>query len=142
MTQPKTILTAAQAIRPYLFSLLDSDTAQQIDGQLQDLLTQAESGQNVENQITELLRRPEPTQAWMRRYIKGENPEQITRSISGYSSLAGDSAIGYSGLDGEEAPRLAFQYICSHCGYLWYREDSEPIPQCPKDLIPLVLAQS
>jgi hypothetical protein len=130
MTQPNPTLTAAQAIRPHLSSLLDPDTAQQIDRQLQDLLTQAESGQNVENQITELLRQPEPTQAWMRRYLKGENPEQITRSIRGYSDLAGNPAL-----------QPAIQYICPRCSYSWYREDNAPIPQCPNDFILLVSAQ-
>jgi hypothetical protein len=131
MTQPKTILTAAQAIRPHLSSLLDPDTAERIDRELYYLLAQAESGQNVENQITELLRQPEPTQSWMRRYFKGEKPEEITRSSSSYSNLAGDPAL-------QPAPR----YVCPRCDSSWYREDNEPIPECPNHHIPLVPAQT
>jgi rubrerythrin len=67
----------------------------------------------------------------MRRYLKGDNLEQITRSISGYSDLPGDPAL-----------QPATHYVCPRCGYPWYREDNDPIPQCPHDFIPLVPAQS
>ena len=132
MTQPKTILTAAHTIRPYLTALLDLETAQQVDQQLQTLLTQAEAGQSVETPITEVLRHLEPTQEWMRRYLKGENPEQITRSISGYSGFVGDPSL-----------QAATKYVCPHnnCTKTWYREDTSPIPLCPTHLIALIPAQ-
>ena len=130
MTPSNTILTAAHDIRPHLTILLDPETAQKVDQQLQTLLTQAESGQSVEIPITEVLRSLEPTQEWMRRYFKGENPEQITRSISGYSGLAGDPAL-----------QSATKYVCPHNDYTWYREDSSPIPLCPNHHIALIPAQ-
>ena len=130
MTQPKTILTAARDIRPHLATLLDPETAQQVDQQLQTLLAQAESGQPVEIPITEVLRHLEPTQQWIRRYLKGENPDQITRSISGYSGLAGDPSL-----------QSATKYVCPHSDYTWYREDNSPIPLCPTHLIDLIPAQ-
>ena len=49
MTQPKTVLPTAHTIRPYLTTLLDPETAQQVDQQLQTLLTQAESESNFHN---------------------------------------------------------------------------------------------
>jgi hypothetical protein len=81
------ILNAAHTIKPILPELLDPETATQVDRQLQTLLTQAETGQSIEHQITETLRAHENTQTWMRRYLKGEIPADITRSISG---LPGD----------------------------------------------------
>nr|WP_290225483.1 hypothetical protein [Trichocoleus desertorum] len=129
MTQPKTILTAAHDIRPHLTTLLDPETAQQVEQQLQTLLTQAESGQSVEISITEVLRHLEPTQEWTRRYLKGENPEQITRSISGYSGLVGDPRS-----------QSATKYVCPHnnCPETWYRENNSTIPLCPNHLIALI----
>jgi len=130
MSQPKTILTAAQDIRPHLSTLLDPETAQSVDLQLQGLLTQAKSAQAVENPITELLRKREPTREWMRRYFKGETPEQITRSIQGYSGLVGNPTLP-----------PAKNYICPVCNTPWYREDNSPIPLCEQDLVPFVPAQ-
>ena len=80
MTQFKAIL-AAQAICPVLPELLDPETAAEIDRKLQTLLTQTETGQTLNNQITEILCEHETTQTWMRRYLKGETPADITRSI-------------------------------------------------------------
>lgn len=102
MTQSKTPLTAAAEIRPHLPALLDPETAQAVDAQLQTLLSQVESGKSVENQITETLRQYEPTQAWIKRYLKGENPDQITRSIQ----LPGNSPAISSSLE----------YQCQECG--------------------------
>jgi len=131
MTQPKTILTAAHAIRPHLATLLDEVTAQQLDQQLQTLLTQAESEQSVEIPITEVLRDLEPTRKWVQLYLEGENPDQITRSISGYSNLPGDPIL-----------QSATKYVCSHngCTETWYREDNKPIPLCPTHLVTFIPA--
>jgi len=130
MTQPKTILTAARDIRPHLATLLDPETAQQVDQQLQTLLDQAELGQSVDIPITEVLRHLKPTQQWMRRYLKGESPDQITRAISGY--------IGLPGVEKLQPPT---KYVCPHNDYTWYQEDNSPIPLCPTHLIDLMPAQ-
>ncbi|WNZ44019.1 hypothetical protein Q2T42_19485 [Leptolyngbya boryana CZ1] len=104
MTQPKTILTAAHAICPHLATLLDAETAQQVDRELRSLLIQAEAGQSVETSITEVLRQHEPTQAWMRRYLKGETPDQITRSMQFPSGNAAPSPATTT-------------FKCPHCDY-------------------------
>ncbi len=83
------ILNAAHTIKPILPELLDPETAAQVDRQLQTLLTQADAGQSIDNQIIETLRAHETTQTWMRRYLKGESPADITRSMSG---LPGEKA--------------------------------------------------
>lgn len=82
MTQSKAILTA-QAIRPVPRTLFDPAiaTATEIDRKLQTLLTQTETGQTINNQITEILCEHETTQTWMCRYLKGEMPADITRSV-------------------------------------------------------------
>jgi hypothetical protein len=131
MTQSKSILAAAQDIRPHLAALLNPEIAQDVDSQLQTLLTQAEFGQSVEIKITETLRNHQSTQEWMRRYLKGEHPVLITRSISSYSGLPGDSA-----------PSVATKYVCPHNDYTWYQEDTNAIPLCPNHLVPLITAQS
>ncbi len=131
MTQPRTITDAAHAIRSELSTLLDSATAEQVDQRLQILLTQTKPGQSVELLITEELRQFESTRAWMKRYLKGENPDQITRSL-------GDSRLA-----GNEALQPATKYVCPiGDDYTWYREGNEPIPLCPTHLVPLVPAQS
>jgi HPt (histidine-containing phosphotransfer) domain-containing protein len=139
-TQPRTVIAAAHAIRPNLPTLLNAETAQQVqqlDQRLQDLLTQAESGQlseqSAEALITEELRQFDPTRVWMRRYREGENPEQITRSLS------------YSGLGGDPTLQPATKYVCpqANCGTEpWYREGNEAIPLCETHLVCLVPAQS
>lgn len=131
MTQLRTVLTAAHAIRPCLATLLDPETAQQVDLQLQTLLTQAESGQVVELQIIEALRSHPHTKAWLQRYLEGETLDQITRSIGSYSGLPGDSSLP-----------PAVKYVCPHNDYTWYREDNSEIPLCPTHLVPLVTARS
>jgi TPP-dependent indolepyruvate ferredoxin oxidoreductase alpha subunit len=82
-----TILNAAHTIKLILPELLDPETAAQVDQQLETLLTQEENGQLVEYQITKILRTHETTQTWMGRYLEGEAPADITRSIS---ELAGN----------------------------------------------------
>jgi hypothetical protein len=76
------ILNAAHTIKLILPELLDPETAAQVDQQLETLLTQAETGQLVEYQITKILRAHKSTKTWMGRYLEGEAPADITRSIS------------------------------------------------------------
>lgn len=133
MTQSRTVTDAARAILPELPTLLDPETAKQVAQRLQVLLTQSESGQSVDHLITEELRQLEPTRSWMKRYLKGESPDQITRSL-GDSRLAGDERLPPATL-----------YVCPQdngCTEPWYREIHEPIPLCETHLVPLVPAQS
>ena len=116
MTQFKAIL-AAQAIRPVLPELLDSETATEIDRKLQTLLTQTETGQTINNQITEILCEHETTQTWMRRYLKGETPADITRSIV---NLAGNM---------DAQPRKP-AYQCPECNATKAELPQGRIPKC------------
>jgi ssDNA-binding Zn-finger/Zn-ribbon topoisomerase 1 len=116
MTQFKAIL-AAQAIRPVLPELLDPETAAEIDRKLQILLTQTEIEQTINNQITEILREHETTQTWMRHYLKGETPEEITRAIVG---LAGNM----------DAHSRKPEYQCPKCNTTKAELPQGRIPKC------------
>ena len=116
MTQFKAIL-AAQAIRPVLPELLDPETAAEIDRKLQTLLTQTEIGQTINNQVTEILCEHETTQTWMRRYLKGETPADITRSIV---NLAGNM---------DAQPRKP-AYQCPECNATKAELPQGRIPKC------------
>jgi hypothetical protein len=116
MTHSKYILTA-HAIRPILPELLDPETALEIDRQLQSLLTQAEAGASIDNQIIETLREHEKTQTWMGRYLKGEAPEEIWRSIVG---LAGNMGA---------QPRKP-EYQCPECNTTKAELPQGRIPKC------------
>ncbi|NJR70009.1 MAG: hypothetical protein HC771_16200 [Synechococcales cyanobacterium CRU_2_2] len=134
MSQTEKLIAAAQAIRPYLSDLLPSEEAAECDRQIATLLTQIESGQAQPTQLTALLTQAKSTREWLRCFIKGESPEEITRSISGYSGLAGDPTL-----------QPAIKYVCPQadgCTEPWYREGNEPIPLCETHLVPLVPAQS
>jgi hypothetical protein len=113
-----TILNAAHTIKPILPELLDPETATQVDQKLETLLTQAAAGQSIENQITETLRAHETTQTWMRRYLKGEAPADITRSMSG---LPGNM---------EARPRKP-EYQCPECHKQYAELPQSRIPTCP-----------
>jgi hypothetical protein len=113
-----TILNAAYTIKPLLPELLDTETAAQVAQQLETLLTQAAAGQLIDNQITEVLRAHETTQTWMRRYLKGEAPADITRSISG---LPGNM---------EARPRKP-EYQCPECHKQYAELPQSRIPTCP-----------
>jgi hypothetical protein len=112
------ILDAAYAIQPFLPELLGPEIGRQVDQQLQTLLTQAAAGQSIENQITETLRAHETTQTWMRRYLKGETPADITRSISG---LPGNM---------NARPRKP-EYQCPECHKQYAELPQARIPTCP-----------
>ncbi len=134
MPTPESIIAAAQAIRSELPALLPPETAAEYDRQILTLLTQIAANQAQPTQLSQLLRQSEPTRQWMQRYLQGEAPAEITRSIS-YSGMAGDPAL-------QPAPKYVCPHSdCPHNDTPWYREDNSPIPLCETHLIPLILAQ-
>ena len=124
MSPPDKLLTAARAIHPYLSELLNAPMAQSIGEQLQYLLSQSGSEQDMKPQILTVLREHGPTREWLRLYMDENYPaETILKVMRTYSPLS-DSAHAV------ESPR----YLCpvASCHQMWYRRDrNQAIPNCP-----------
>jgi hypothetical protein len=124
------VLEAAHVIRPYLPDLLEAE-AETVDRALGDLLTRAESGEAVDNQILELLAERDPTREWTRQFLIDKMPPPVMRS---YDPLAGSVSV----ID-------ANTFVCEvpDCPRVWYRPKAgiEP-PLCQEHKIPLVPAKS
>jgi hypothetical protein len=111
---PEDVLECARSIRPELEELL-GPKAEQVDCQLADLLAQANTGQQVDGQIIELLGRDEETYYWMAEFFS-EPPES-----KGFQRLPGPRPVGQ-----------VHKYVCRvNNDYTWYRRGCEEIRTCP-----------
>lgn len=118
MCDSDNILEAARAIRPYLADLLGVD-AEAIDRQVAKLLSDAKSGQQVNNQILELLSSFNPTREWMAEFLKDNLPPQVTSSYRSY----------YRRPPGDPNPPQTVRYVCPEGDFIVY---GEPVPPtCP-----------
>jgi hypothetical protein len=126
MTTPEQILTAAHQIRPLLPILLDPETAETFDHQLQTLLDQTIP--NLDTLILQHLTSTDRTRDWTRRFLQGENLEAILR--------------GLPPLPGDMSPVSASRtFICPipDCPETWTQPSSGyRIPDCPTHNIPLI----
>lgn len=133
MSTAEDVLRAAREIQNQLPELL-ADNASLIHQPLLDLLTQADSGQDVDNQILELLASQESTRLWVAEFLKQEDkrPKEITKDIitRGFSRPPGNISPPHG--NGQETnPHL---YACPQpgCNYTWERSDiAEPVETCP-----------
>jgi len=66
--QPEDILEGGRSIRPFLPELLGND-AVQVDKQLAELLAKAMAGQQVEQQILEILKSHPDTRNWIAEFL-------------------------------------------------------------------------
>jgi hypothetical protein len=122
--KPEDVLDGARSIRPFLQELLGDD-AVQVDGQLAELLAQAKAGQQVHEQILELLKSYPDTYNWIAEFL---SEKQVSK---GFEKLAGQSqAIS------------AQKYICPEGDdYTWYRRViGTTIPICPTHGVLLIVA--
>lgn len=122
--KPEDVLDCARSIRPFLQELLGDD-AVQVDSQLGELLAQAKAGQQVHEQILELLKSYPDTYNWIAEFL---SEEQVSK---GFEKLAGQAqAIS------------AQKYICPQGDdYIWYRRViGATIPICPTHGVPLIAA--
>jgi hypothetical protein len=135
------IVEAATAIRPELKTLLGAD-AETVEQQLDEFL---QSGENVDNQILNLLGDYEATGNWINNFLQKKNPPQDDEGSRGfYSSLAGGSSTPittkkYTCPD-EKAGRVFSK--CNACDYAngWSRQsNADSIPYCPEFSKPLKL---
>ncbi|MHC0066939.1 hypothetical protein ACWATR_29185 [Nostoc sp. UIC 10890] len=122
--EPEDILEGTRLIRPFLPELLGDD-AVQVDRQLSELLAQAKAGQQVHDQIFEILKSYPDTDDWMAEFLS-EKP--ITK--------------GFDPLPGKGQPISASKYRCPQGDdYSWYRRSvGTAIPNCPTHNVPLIPA--
>jgi hypothetical protein len=121
---------AAQAIQPYLKDLLELRHAQNLEQQLNHLVTNAENPQ-VGAQILAVLQQEEILWQWTHLYLdEHHEADQILPLIRTYHPLSqGDTSI--------ESPR----YGCpvASCHREWYRRNlAETVPTCPIHNLTLV----
>jgi hypothetical protein len=72
MYQTEDVLNAARAIRPHLTELLGTQ-AETVEQQLSALLIQADTGEDVEIEIFDLLGEHESTRKWMQDALEDKN---------------------------------------------------------------------
>ncbi len=121
--KPEDVLECARLIRPELEELLGPE-AEQVDRQIADLLAQANTGQQVDDQILNLLKRDEETYYWMAEFLSQPLESR------GFQRLPGRGAVGQ-----------AHKYVCPLGNdYTWYRRGAEPIKTCPTHHVALVTA--
>ena len=123
MFKPENVLEGARSIRPYLAELLGMN-AEQVDQQLADLLARAETGQEVDKQILELLKSDEETYYWIAEFLS-EPPE----------------SKGFQQLPGQGRTQQTQKYICPIGNdYTYYRRSGESIKICPTHNVALIPA--
>jgi transposase-like protein len=94
---------------------------QQVTIQLQQLLSQIQAEEPVENQLLELLAHYEPTRQEMRTQLDRSNDSDRTTKGIGFAPLLGDNE-----------PQPKPQFKCPHCDYTWSRlKLGKPTPFCP-----------
>jgi hypothetical protein len=114
MFTPEDVLEGARAIRPFLPELIGAET-EQIDQQLADLLGKAKAGEQVDQQILEILKSRPKTKSWMAEFLASE---QVSK---GYQPPPGKS-------NAVSMPR----YACPEGDYVWYQRIAGTlVPSCP-----------
>jgi hypothetical protein len=132
MYSTEAILEAVLIIRPRLENLLGAETAQQVNTQLLQLLSQIQAEIPVENQLLELLAQYEPTRREMRELLN--HPEESYRTTKN---------TGFERLPGASDPQPKPQFRCPKCSHSWSRlKLGKPTPLCPTHGIPLELIES
>ncbi len=119
MTDFHAVLAIALAVRPELTDLLGREAGQQMQQQLDDLLHQAQAGENVATSIWELL-----------------TDTKATRQRVSQFQLATPKA--FNELPGAISPIAAPKFKCPQCDYEWWRDRiGRPTPLCKIHNIPL-----
>ncbi|MDJ0707664.1 MAG: hypothetical protein QNJ46_30680 [Leptolyngbyaceae cyanobacterium MO_188.B28] len=119
------VLESALAIRSHLTDLLGSESGEQMQRQLDQLLQQFQDGDDVEDDIWELLTEARTTRTWVTQYQTQYQP--ITYTQKGLEPLPGHAS-------NIQAP----QFKCPRCDYHWSRDRvGRPTPLCPIHGIPL-----
>ena len=113
MFTPDQILEIAQSLQPRLHDLLlPIDRAEAIDGQLTELIARFNTGEDVSQEILDLL---------------DEQPE-----LQPYLTIGTNKQ--YNPLPGSGTPIAYPRFKCPDCDYTWSQlESSDSIPLCAKN---------
>ena len=112
MFTPDQILEIAQSLQPRLHDLLPIDRASAIDEQLTELIARFNTGEDVSQEILDLL---------------DEQPELQPHLSIGTSKQ-------YNPLAGSGKPIAYPRFKCPDCNYTWSQlEASDAIPPCSKN---------
>lgn len=124
MEKEESVREAAQAIRPYLESLVGRQTAARLDAALARLLDA--SGET--DQLLAELQSTTPTSQWWLDFLRcGAMPPEDAR-------VAATTRAGLPGLGLPVLPR----YACPRGDYVWYRRSpAVELPSCPTHNVPL-----
>jgi hypothetical protein len=117
------VLEAGRAIRWYLPSLVGEE-APQLDREIADLLNAARRGEDVADQVVDLLAARTATHVWAAQLLgdPGLRPPEVR----------GLQDRGFQGLAGEPGIVDAMKYICPEGDYVWYRLSvGDPVEECP-----------
>jgi len=124
MYEPADILEAARSIRPYLPDLVGEPTADHLDQQLADLLTQTDTQPPIDNRILEILAAQDITRDWLAGFLQDKQQPDALRS---WSPLPGDPSM-------VSAPK----FVCPQGDYVWHRlRVGIESPRCPTHDVPL-----
>lgn len=125
MTDKLLIIETALSIRPNLSSLLDETTSAQVRQQLDLLLQNIQMGEDVEDDIWELLTNNRKTRRWVTDFQPDTNGVRKGPN----ASLPGPPSNMYS-------PK----FKCPHCDESWNRDRiGRPTPLCRIHKVPLEL---
>ncbi len=126
MSNELNIRDAAHTIRFHLRELLDDIQAETFEHKLDTLLIKAESDENAEEEIADLLCSNEVIRKWTDKFM---NADEVKKSYAEFSER-------YSEVPGKPSQSSAGmrKYVCPEkdCKKYWYRRDiGEDISECP-----------
>jgi len=127
MSKEPDILDAAHTIRFHLRELFSDTEAETFDRKLAALLTKAESDEEAEDDIADLLCDNETTRKWTDEFL---NTDETKKS---YNGLPGEPYSDLPGEDHSADTEGMKKYVCpeENCGEFWYRwKVGLEIPRC------------
>jgi hypothetical protein len=115
---------AARLLRPALGDLVGAGAAD-YDQRVRSLLERGAAGEDVDDDLAEVLTRSPEVQAWVASVL--EDPEHRPPHLQAVTERS------YQGPPGKAAPVAAQRYACPVDGdYVWYRPFvGVPVPACP-----------
>jgi hypothetical protein len=118
----QTIIATTLAIRPHLNELLRSDKGEQTRQQIDQLLQRFQAGEDVENDIWDVLTDDPILRRWTTKAQQANNSQKS----------------GGSGLPGSMTKVSVPWFKCPHCDESWPRDRvGRPVPLCKVHNVPL-----
>jgi len=135
MSKELGILDAAHTIRSHLRELFSDTEAETFERELDALLTKAESDEDTEEKIADLLENNETTREWTDKFLNAD--ETRFSPWPGIPSVSVPGGERYTCPGDREACEV---FGCDHKTKDWDKMGSEDVPLCPETHTPLKLA--